>query len=155
MLLTCPICHVRYSLEAILQDEAARELLSLSGQAGRAWPGLVKYLGLFRSDTRPLAWDRALKLAKEVLEIPADPAALEIALAETVEALRAKGGKALKNHNYLKRVLENTTPQPPPFLSEGGGASSSPPILGGVGGGKVSTSKTARAIGRLENWKRG
>jgi hypothetical protein len=154
MLLTCPICHVRYSLEAILQDEAARELLFLSGQAGRAWPSLVKYLGLFRSDTRPLAWDRALKLAKEVLEIPADPAALETALTETVEALRAKGGKALKNHNYLKRVLENVPVGAAPCGRPGANFTTGE-MAAGQPHGVAPTSKTARAIGRLENWKRG
>lgn len=145
MLLTCPACHARYSLDLILQDEAARDLLSLSGQAGRAWPALVRYLGLFRSESRPLAWDRALKLATEVVEIPADPAALETALIETVDALRAKGGKPLKNHNYLKRVLENQPRETVETHCNGSLPTPSP----------SSNSKTARAIGRLEQWKRG
>lgn len=159
MLLTCPACHARYSLDLILQDEAARELLSLSGQVGRAWPALVRYLGLFRSESRPLAWDRALRLAQEALEIPADPAALETALIETVDALRAKGGKPLKNHNYLKRVLENIPVGAAPCGRPAGNAEAVE-IMDAVGqphgvAPTAPTSKTARAIGRLEQWKRG
>lgn len=95
MILHCPCCHARFSAEMLAQDEAARELLAL-----RLSPALLAYLGLFRSPQRALAFDRALKLAREVLALsPPDEA-----LAETVEALRGKG--PIKNHNYLKRVME-------------------------------------------------
>ena len=128
MNLHCPICHAQFSVEALTQDEAARELLAMRATM---LPSLLPYLSLFRSPKRALAFDRALKLAKEVMAIDADnPARLETALAETVESMRQKreGGQArpLKNHNYLKRVLENvgtrdmglgardvTGPQPP------------------------------------------
>lgn len=111
MNLTCPCCHATTSLEALTQDEAARELLALRGQLPAAtWPQLVAYLGLFRSSKRALAWGRALRLAQEVVDLQADPAALASALFETVEAMRAKREagdvRPLKNHNYLKRVLE-------------------------------------------------
>lgn len=126
MNLHCPICHAQFSVEALTQDEAARELLAMRAAM---LPSLLPYLTLFRSPKRALAFDRALKLAKEVMAMD-DPARLEIALAETVESMRQKreGGQArpLKNHNYLKRVLENvgtrdkglgardiTSPQPP------------------------------------------
>lgn len=144
MLLTCPACHARYSLDLILQDEAARELLSLSGQAGRAWPALVRYLGLFRSESRPLAWDRALRLAQEVLEIgdqgpgTGNLELIERALIETVDALRAKGGKPLKNHNYLKRVLENVPAGSVVMQSQGAIAN--------------ATSKRASAVNALLEW---
>lgn len=147
MLLTCPICHARYSLDAILQDESARELLGLSGQAGRIWPALVKYLTLFRSESRALAWDRALKLCREVLEIQADPAAMEAALVETVEALRGKNGKPMKNHNYLKRVLEN---QP---SAGAGGAMVRFKEEVVYGSAPVPASKTATAIDILQQRK--
>ena len=107
MLGRCPVCHAHISLEAVCQDEAGRELLgllaTLPGETGRA---LVQYLGLFRPEKRDLANDRALRLAREALALSADPARLARAMSETVEALRAKGGGPLRNHNYLRRVLE-------------------------------------------------
>jgi len=108
----CPICHNRISLEALAQDEAGRELLSLLAKLDtEAGTGLVAYLGLFRSNTRDLANDRALKLAREVLEL-APCLTLAPAMRQTVEQIRAKGGKPLSNHNYLKRVLEDSVQSP-------------------------------------------
>lgn len=113
MLGRCPVCHSHIALEAVVQDESARELLGLlagmSVELGRA---LVAYLGLFRSAKRDLANDRALRLAREVRALTTDEARLATALAETVEALRGKGGPPLKNHNYLKRVLESVAVMP-------------------------------------------
>lgn len=105
----CPICHSRISLDALAQDEAGRELLGmlskLSLETGSA---LVGYLALFRSSTRDLANDRALKLARESLNLGTE-AALAQAMRQTVEQIQAKGGKPLSNHNYLKRVLEDVS----------------------------------------------
>ena len=108
MLGRCPVCHSQISLEAVCQDEAGRELLgllaNLPGEASRA---LVQYLGLFRPEKRDLSNDRALRLAREVLALCADSLRLSAAMSETVEAIRAKSGAVpMKNHNYLKRVLE-------------------------------------------------
>ena len=110
----CPICHSRINLEALVQDEAGRELLALVArldtQTGAA---LVSYLGLFRSASRDLANERALKLARETLAIGVDTARLAIALSETVEALRGKQPRQpLKNHNYLQKVLESVQARP-------------------------------------------
>jgi len=104
----CPVCHAHLHLDALVQDEAGRDLLALCAtlpdDLGRA---LVGYLGLFRPAKSDLANDRALRLAREVLALESDPARLAWALSETVESLRAKGeARAMKNHNYLKRVLE-------------------------------------------------
>lgn len=112
MLGRCPVCHSRISLEACVQDDAGRELLAAVAalDASIAVP-LVSYLGLFRAPNRDLANDRALRLLREVMELgqtgPGYGPRLARALAETVEAIRAKGGAPLKNHNYLKRVLES------------------------------------------------
>lgn len=146
MILHCPLCHAAFSIEALIQDQAGRELLALF--ANKATPSLLPYLSLFRSEKRALAFDRALKLAKEALQL-GDPAQLEAAMAETVESMRSKReqgqGKPLKNHNYLKRVLESTTASPVTALAtvEEGAQRS------------AAKSKTATAIGRLESWKRG
>jgi len=104
----CPVCHAHLHLDALVQDEAGRELLGLCAtlpdDLGRA---LVGYLGLFRPAKSDLANDRALRLAREVLALDQDTARLAWALPETVESLRAKGeSRRMTNHNYLKRVLE-------------------------------------------------
>ena len=108
MLGRCPVCHSHLSLEAIVQDEAARELLGvLSGLDATLARALVGYLGLWRPAKQDLRWDRALRLARDVLALEADPHRLAWALAETTEAIRAKGGTTpIKSHGYLKRVLE-------------------------------------------------
>lgn len=116
MNLTCPCCHAKYSLDAALESEAAGELQVLLAQAGPLARPLIAYLGMFRSKTRALSFDRAVRLAREVLEIPGDQRALGVALAETVESLRAKRDagdvRPLTKHNYLLRVLESTTALP-------------------------------------------
>ncbi|TXF11906.1 hypothetical protein [Pelomicrobium methylotrophicum] len=110
MLARCPVCHSHLQLEAIVQDEAARELLGvLSALDATLSRALVGYLGLWRPAKQDLRWDRALRLAREVLALEADPARLAWALSETTEAIRAKGGSTpIKSHGYLKRVLEGT-----------------------------------------------
>ncbi len=102
----CPICHARIGVDALVQDESGRELLGLlcklNTEAGSA---LVAYLGLFRSTTRDLANDKALRLAKSALAL-APWEMVTAAMQQTVESLQGKGGRALTNHNYLKKVLE-------------------------------------------------
>ena len=105
----CPICHTRISLDALAQDEAGRELLGLLSKLDTdSGTALVGYLGLFRSASRDLANDRALKLAREALSLGATGNVAQ-AMRQTVEQIQAKGGKSLSNHNYLKRVLEDVT----------------------------------------------
>lgn len=153
MNLTCPCCHSRHSYDVVLQDEAARDLLALRGALPpRIWNPLIAYLGLFRSETRALAWDKALKLSREIQDIgniSGEWDKLENALCETVESLRLRGGKPLKNHNYLKRVLENQPNPPPTSPLDKGEALKAPPLLRGGGGG---VSKAAQAIKSLEAW---
>jgi hypothetical protein len=104
----CPVCHAHLHLDALVQDEAGRELLGLCAtlpdDLGRS---LVGYLSLWRPARGDLDHARALKLAREVLALEPDPARLAWALSETVESLRAKGEvRRMTNHNYLRRVLE-------------------------------------------------
>ena len=102
----CPVCHSRIGLEALAQDEAGRELLGLLAKLDTdSGTALVGYLGLFRAQTRDLANDRALRLAKEVLALSESLPALAEAMRITGEQIRAKGGDALSNHNYLRKVL--------------------------------------------------
>ncbi len=64
----CPNCGTTLSLDALIAHDGAREALSvafkLSGQLGNA---LLRYLGLFRPDTRELTMDRVAKLLGELL----------------------------------------------------------------------------------------
>ena len=105
----CPVCHSRISLEQLCQDVAGRELLALLASLDTlSGTALVGYIGLFRSPSRDLANDRALKLAQEALTLEA-PQWLAQAMSETVESIKQKRingeDKPLSNHNYLKQVL--------------------------------------------------
>lgn len=111
MKITCPSCFARYSLDTAVQGDAARELNALLAKLENSVSvPLVLYIGLFRSKSRALGWERANRLALEVMALGSDRAALAVALSETVNSMRDKqsqpGWKPLTNHNYLKRVLE-------------------------------------------------
>lgn len=107
MILTCFACNATGSIEAFTKDDAAGEFVNLAGSLPPSlWRALVAYIGLFRT-SRKIPFERALKLAREVLALEADLTRLETALCDTVERLRQKGGKPLTKHNYLKIVLDN------------------------------------------------
>lgn len=68
MRLTCPACGAMNSLEALLTDVQAREAVA----AALAFPAplgdrLLRYLGLFRPDSRALSWERVARLLRELL----------------------------------------------------------------------------------------
>lgn len=112
----CPTCHAHISLEQVVQDEAASQLIKmLSQMGGELSRPLVAYLSLFRPEKRDLSNERALRLCVEVCELTTDHAALVVALSKTVDAIRGKNGGPLKNHNYLISVLDgvNKTPGVP------------------------------------------
>ena len=147
MQISCPHCHARFGVEAALEDDAARELMLLLADLPREVSRpLVSYLGLFRSSSRALSWDRALKLAREALGF-GNHDALGAALIETTEAMRAKQGEGnwrpLSNHNYLKRVIESVS------------ARGIVPTQAARSAGQQPTSKTGQALAALENRKRG
>lgn len=111
MRLRCPVCHADAALEAWAEDDAARELMALlAGLEAELGRPLVAYLGLFRARKSALAWDRALRLSREVLALCTDSMRLADALATTVGQMRIKREagdiRPLANHNYLRRVLE-------------------------------------------------
>lgn len=150
MQLTCPCCHTRYPLGAALDRDAGAELMGLlAGMAPELARPLVAYLGLFRARTTQLAWDRAGRLAAEVLALTPDTAALAAALADTTEAMsdkrQAPGWKPLGNHNYLRRVLETTAARHP------AGAVA---VVGDAPSRAGLTSKTGLALTSLEGLKR-
>ena len=110
----CPTCHARISLDALVQDAAGRELLTLVASLEPPFAGaLLSYLSLFRSPSRDLANHRALSLSQQTLALSASRPKLQHALEQTSEQLRQQGlHKPLKNHNYLKRVLDSSHPPP-------------------------------------------
>ncbi len=118
MKMRCPTCYSEFSLEQMLADDAAREVMGLISQLPKntARP-LVQYTGLFRPKKQALSWDRAHKLISEASEL-ASPALLKAALDQTLEAMRAKQRSGewtpLKNHNYLKQVIKSMPDIPEP-----------------------------------------
>lgn len=123
MRIRCPSCHAEHALDQAFEDEAARELMGVLADLPRECSRpLVAYLGLWRSRTRALAWERALRIAREALALHADREILGAALSEAVEGLRRKqddgAWKPLTGHNYLKRVLESTSARPSQALVE-------------------------------------
>lgn len=108
----CPICHSDLHLEALIEDEAGRELLGKISQLshGVAKP-MVAYLGLFKPAKSNLSNSRALKILNDVLAQYECSKLLAHALSETVQAVRKKrlngqNQEPLANHNYLKSVYD-------------------------------------------------
>lgn len=110
MVCRCPNCRVRLDLELLMQEEAGIELQRVLGRLDTLTrAALAAYLGLFRAENRDLASDRALRLACEVLALTSDLPRLGKALADTVESIRSsERNTQMRNHNYLRKVLENT-----------------------------------------------
>ena len=107
----CPTCHHHLDLEALAQDESARDLQALVARTPHTvMVPLLTYLGLFRPAKKDLRNDRALRLAEEVLELTSDQHLLGAALRDTVEQIHKKrqgagDNQPLKNHNYLRQVM--------------------------------------------------
>ena len=117
MRLTCPCCGATLSLEALLNDVAARQAvataLALPASLG---PRLLRYLGLFRPAQRSLTWDRAASLLNELQPMiaaghirrhgrswPVPHAAWQTALDAVLE--RQNLTLPLKSHGYLLEIL--------------------------------------------------
>jgi hypothetical protein len=91
MRLRCPCCHAEFNPESALEDAAAREMMGLLADLPREVSRpLAAYLGLWRSKSRALAWERALRVAQEALSMSHNHQQLGKALSETVESLRKK-----------------------------------------------------------------
>lgn len=112
----CPVCHSDIHLDALLEDDAGREILgiitNLRGDNARA---LVSYIALFRPEKAALSNGRALKLMHEVLDMYQPSPLLSHALTETINGVmknrrETRNVVALTNHNYLKKVYEGAKP---------------------------------------------
>jgi len=111
----CPICRTHLHLDALISDDAGRELLGIISQIDkRLGQAAVSYISLFRPEKSDLSNARAVKLLSETLALHKNIACLTKALNDTVFSLHAKRQqqlgygqvpKPLANHNYLKQVL--------------------------------------------------
>lgn len=155
MRIKCPACSAEFDLVAALGGGAGSELmLLLAEHDAELTRPLVSYLSLFRSASRALAWDRALKLCKEVLELTGDKKRLSTALSKSVEIFREKqksgDWKPLSNHNYLKKVLADL-PRDLPALPD------SPSVPGVIAEASNAhpprVSKTFSAVQKLQRLK--
>lgn len=112
----CPICHSDLHLDALIEDEAGRELLGKISQLTHGVaPAIVAYLGLFKPAKSNLSNSRALKILNDVLTQWECSKLLAHCLSETVQAVRKKrlngqNFEPLTNHNYLKSVIETQKP---------------------------------------------
>lgn len=121
----CPGCGATLSLDALVAHDAAREALAaafkLSGSLGSV---TLRYLGLFRSESRDLSMDRVARLLGEILpDMEAQrisrggqvyEAPLEAWLWAMTRAVEARDSGQLKlplkTHGWLYEVLTTWRP---------------------------------------------
>lgn len=107
----CPTCHSALHLDAMVQDEAGRELMAtLAKLNSKIASSVLQYISLFRPAKSNLNNGRALKLLTETLELTPNLQLLTAGCDATVRNIHNKRQqdetvKPLSNHNYLKQVL--------------------------------------------------
>ena len=153
----CPVCGTSMSLDALLAHEGARESVlvafKLSGALGSA---LVRYLGLFRPESRELTMDRVGKLLNELLpdiqaqritrngqlfEAPID--AWLWAIEQTLQARdHGKLKTPLKTHGWLYEVISS-------WKASAGQL----PVVVVEGQKTQASSRVGQGLSALEMWK--
>ena len=127
MICRCPNCGAANSLDSLVSDAEAAEvlkmLLELDADIGKA---AIRYIGLFRPGKSQLSWGRTAKLLNELLPMikaqeaardgvcfPAPAEAWIHGFNETVNA-RDQGRlkTPLKSHGYLYEILAGWVGQP-------------------------------------------
>lgn len=127
MICRCPNCGAANSLDSLVSDAEAAEvlkmLLELDADIGKA---AIRYIGLFRPAKSQLSWARTAKLLNELLPMikaqeaardgvcfPAPTEAWIHGFNETVNA-RDQGRlkPPLKSHGYLYEILAGWVGQP-------------------------------------------
>ena len=160
----CPNCGTTLSLDALIAHDGAREALGIafkmSGPLGNA---LVRYLGLFRPETRELTLDRVAKLLGELLpDVQAQrierggvayeaPTECWLWAIEQTLAARENGKLVtpLKGHGWLYQVMTQYQP------GATGGALALAPEERGVPQQTRKVSQTVAAMQALEDRLRG
>lgn len=130
----CPSCGATLSLDALVAHDGAREALAivfkLSGPLGAA---VVRYLALFRPETRELTMDRVGRLLGEILpdiqaqrisrdgqvfEAPAD--AWVWAIEQSLAARDSGRLKTpIKSHGWLYEVISSYRPKAGQMVATG------------------------------------
>ena len=110
----CPVCHSTVHLLNAVEDEAAKELLTITSRMDTWLVGsILQYIGLFKPAASDLNNSRALRLIKETLSLHDNQNHLANCCDITVQSIweKRRNGETVtqfKNHRYLKRVLEGT-----------------------------------------------
>lgn len=124
MRLTCSACGAHGSIEMFSTDSDARRLVELmAGVPADVGPVLVRYLGLFRPHKRGLTWDRAVKIAAEVVAMiqageveqrgrryPASAAVFASAMQQMLDH-RERLELPMTSHGYLVRIVAGESPR--------------------------------------------
>lgn len=156
----CPACGATLSLDALVAHDGAREALAavfkLSGPLGSA---VVRYLALFRPETRELTMDRVARLVCDILpdiqaqRISRDGQVFDApveawvwAIEQTIAARDSGRLKTpLKSHGWLYEVISGYRPPAGQIVADG----TTRQAIG------KTTSKTLSAIAALEDRVRG
>ncbi len=156
----CPSCGATLSLDALVAHDGAREALAavfkLSGPLGSA---VVRYLALFRPETRELTMDRVGRLLAEILpdiqaqRISRDGQVFEAPLEAWVwgieQSIAARDSgrlkTPLKTHGWLYEVISSYRPTVGQVVTDG-----TPRLTTGK-----QPSRTLSGIAALEDFKRG
>lgn len=141
MLTRCPGCGAGFSLEVLIENEAARQALdAIVKISGGLLPPIVRYLALFRTEKRQLGFDKVARLLQELQPdlqrrqiirngqtYAAPPEAWGWAIEQVIMA-RDNGTLKLplKTHSYLYQVLSNWKPGLAPALPATGPVTSDP-----------------------------
>ena len=125
----CPACGATCSLDALLgHSEASQAFVASLSVTGVLAKPLVKYLGLFRSESRDLTFERTAKLLNEISPdivakkikrghhtYPAPQAAWVWAISVMLERRdQQKLDLPLKTHGYLYEVISSYKPENAP-----------------------------------------
>lgn len=156
----CPACGATLSLDALVAHDGAREALAavfkLSGPLGSA---VVRYLALFRPETRELTMDRVARLVCDILpdiqaqRISRDGQVFDAPVEAWVWGIEQTLGARdsgrlktpLKSHGWLYEVISSYRPTANQVVANG----TARQTMG------KTTSKTLSAIAALEDRVRG
>lgn len=155
----CPACGATCSLDALLgHGDASQAFVASLNLTGDLAKPLVKYLALFRSESRDLTFERTAKLLSEITpdilakqikrghhSYPAPMGAWVWAINTIIE--RRDQGKLqlpFKNHGYLYEVLTSYKPEYTP-------GTNLPPNEGGLRGVNKPKSRNERAADQAEH----